>query len=129
MIRTKLQAAAIAVALIFSSATGTMAHDEAKGPNGGQVADASGHHVEFVPSATEIAFLLTDESGKDIASEGAKATAIIQGAAGTETLQLTPAEPNKLVAKLVLPLAPGTKVVVSAVMADGHNIQARYVLP
>lgn len=129
MIRTTLQAAAIATALMIASVTGAVAHDEDKGPNGGQVADAAGHHIEFVPSPKELTFYLTDESGKDIASAGTKAKALVQDAGKTTPLELTAVEPNKLTAKLDTPLATGAKVVVTAVMADGHSLQARYVLP
>lgn len=129
MIRTTLQAAAIAAALMLVSVTGTAAHEEAKGPNGGQVVDASGHHIEFVPAPKELTFYLTDEKGKEITSAGTKARALLQDAGKTTSLELSPAEPNKLTAKLAAPLAPGAKVVVTAVMADGHSVQARYVLP
>lgn len=129
MIRTTLQAAAIATALMFASVTGAAAHDEDKGPNGGQVADVAGHHIEFVPSPKELTFYLTDESGKDIASAGTKAKAVVQDAGKTTPLELSAESPNKLTAKLADPLTPGAKVVVTAVMADGHNLQARYVVP
>lgn len=129
MIRTTLQAAVIATALMFASLTGAAAHDEDKGPNGGQVADSAGHHIEFVRSPAEITFYLTDESGKEIVSAGTKAKALIQDAGKTTPLDLLPTEPNKLTAKLGAPLGAGAKVVITAVMADGHNLQARYVLP
>jgi methionine-rich copper-binding protein CopC len=129
MIRTRLHAAAIATALTLAAVMGAMAHDEAKGPNGGQVADASGHHVEFVLAPEALTFFLSDETGKEIASAGAKAKALIQDAGKTTPLELSPAEPNKLTAKLDAPLSAGAKVVVTAVMADGHKVQARFVAP
>ncbi len=129
MTRTKLQAAAIATALMLATVTGALAHEEAKGPNGGEVADAAGHHIEFVPTAKALTFYLTDENGKNIASAGTKAKALVQEAGKNAPVELTPAEPNKLTAKLDAPLAAGAKVVVTAVMADGHSLQARYVVP
>jgi hypothetical protein len=42
-------------------------------------------------------------------------------------LPLQPMEPNKLVGALAAPLGKGARVVVSATMADGHAIQARFV--
>ena len=129
MIRNKLQATALATALILASVTFATAHEEAKGPNGGQVADAAGHHIEFVPSPKELTFYLTDESGKDIASAGTKAKALVQDATKTTPVELSAEIPNKLTAKLSAPLVAGAKVVVTAVMADGHSLQARYVVP
>lgn len=127
MLRKTLQLTALA--LLLSSSTAAIAHDEAKGPNGGQVVDTAGHHVEFVPGAGEITFFLSDETGKAIASEGASGKAIVQQEGKTSPIDLTSVAPNKLSAKLPAPLSKGAKVGVTATLADGHGIQARYVVP
>jgi hypothetical protein len=105
------------------------AHDSTKGPNGGQVVDVAGHHVEFVPSAGEMTFYLTGEADAPIASTGAKVKAIAQDAGKTVQIDLAPAEPNKLVGKLSAPLTPGAKVVVTGALSDGHSLQAKFVTP
>lgn len=105
------------------------AHDVAKGANGGAVVDASGHHVEFVPSATELTFYLSGEKDDVIASAGAKMKAITQVAGKTAQLELAPVEPNKFVGKLTAPLASGAKVVMSGTLSDGHSLQALFVVP
>jgi cytoskeletal protein RodZ len=65
---------------------------------------------------------------KPLDSAGTKnARAIVQDGGKTATVQLQPAEPNKLVGTLVQPLGSGARVVVSATMADGHTVQARFV--
>lgn len=127
MLRKKVQLGIAFLAL--AAASPVFAHEEAKGPNGGHVMEASGHHIEFVPSPTEVTFYLSDEAGKPIASKDAKAKAFVQDGGKTTPLTLTPVDPDKLTAKLAAPLNSGAKVAVTAAMPDGHNIQARYVVP
>jgi hypothetical protein len=105
-----------------------LAHDMAKGPNGGPVVDVAGHHVEMVANGTELVLFLSDEADKPLASAGTRnARAIVQDGGKTTTVALRPAEPNRLVGALAQPLGKGARVVVSATMADGHAIQARFV--
>ncbi len=105
-----------------------LAHEVAKGPNGGPVIDSAGHHVEMVAKGTELVLFLTEADDKPLASAGTKnARAIVQDGGKTATVPLQPAEPNKLVGALTQPLAPGVRVVVSATMADGHTVQVRFV--
>jgi hypothetical protein len=116
---------ALAIAAAPLAAT---AHESAKGPNGGPVADSAGHHVELVANGTELVLFLTGEADKPIASAGTKnARAIVQDGGKTATVSLQPAEPNRLVGALAAPLGKGARVVVSATMADGHAVQARFV--
>jgi hypothetical protein len=119
----------IASAVMLAGASPSLAHEEVKGPNGGHVMEAHGHHIEFVPSPTEVTFYLSDEAGKPIASKDAKAKAFVQDGGKTTPLTLTPADPDKLAAKLAAPLNAGAKVAITATMPDGHNLQARYVVP
>jgi hypothetical protein len=105
-----------------------MAHEIARGPNGGPVVDSAGHHVEMVAKGTELVLFLTGEADKPIASTGTKnARAVVQDGGKTATVHLQPAEPNRLVGALAAPLGKGARVVVSATMADGHAVQARFV--
>ena len=103
------------------------AHEAAKGPNGGPVVDSAGHHVEMVAKGSELVLYLTEGADKPLASAGARnARAIVQDGGKTATVPLQPAEPNKLVGTLAQPLGAGARVVVSATMADGHTVQARF---
>ena len=103
------------------------AHELAKGPNGGPVVDSAGHHVEMVAEGTQLVLFLTGEADKPLASAGSKnARAIVQDGGKTATIPLQPAEPNKLVGTLPQPLGRGARIVVSATMADGHAVQARF---
>ena len=127
MSRTLLTAV-LSSALILVAITGASAHETAKGPNGGSVVDVAGHHVEFVPSATEMTFYLTGEVDAPIASTGAKVKAIVQDAGKTAQIDLVPVEPNKLVGKLAAPLTKGAKVVVTGALSDGHSLQAKFAM-
>ena len=117
------------LALAFAIAPlGATAHESAKGPNGGPVVDSSGHHVEMVARGTELVLFLTGDADKPIASAGTKnARAIVQDGGKTATVALQPADPNRLVGALAAPLGKGARVVVSATMANGQAVQARFV--
>jgi hypothetical protein len=104
------------------------AHEMAKGLNGGPVVDSAGHHVEMVANGTELVLYLTEGDDNPLASAGTKnARAVVQEGGKTTTVPLHPAAPNKLVGTLAQPLGKGARVVVSATMADGHAVQARFV--
>lgn len=119
----------LSAAVVIASMSGASAHEAAKGPNGGAVADVAGHHIEFVPSATELTFYFTGEADAPIASIGAKVKAIAQDAGKTAQIDLAPVEPNKLVGNLTAPLTKGAKVVVTGALSDGHSLQAKFVMP
>lgn len=125
----KLTSTLVLAVLGLATISGAYAHETAKGPNGGAVVDVVGHHVEFVPSATEVTFYLTGEADAPMASTGAKVRAITQDAGKTAQIDLEPVEPNKLVGKLTAPLAKGAKVVVTGALSDGHSLQAKFVMP
>ncbi|KAB2943595.1 MAG: hypothetical protein K8F92_08460 [Hyphomicrobium sp.] len=117
----------ILAAVLFAGPGNSFAHEEANGPNGGQIADVQGHHVEFTVKDKEIVLFLTDEDSKPIASKGASGRVIIQAGGRQVTVALAPTDPNVMTAKLDAPLAARAKVVVSAKLGDGHDIQARFV--
>ena len=119
-----LKALPLAVVVLSSPA---QAH-QAIGPNGGQLVDSAGHHLEMVASGTELVFYVTDDAVAPHTSIGAKnARAIVQDGGKTVTVALRPAEPNKLVGELSAPLGKGARIVVSAGLADGHAVQARFL--
>jgi hypothetical protein len=113
---------------IAAAPLATAAHEMAKGPNGGPVVDSAGHHVEMVANGTELVVFLTGDANKPIASAATESgRAIVQDGGKTATVPLRPAEPNKLVGELPTALGAGARVVVSAIMSDGHAVQARFV--
>lgn len=115
---------ALTIAGFVSAAS---AHEVSKGPNGGPVVDVAGHHIEMVAKGTEFVLYLTDAADKPLASAGTKAArAIVQDAGKTATVPLSAIDPNKLVGTLTQPLGAGARIVVSATLADGHALQARF---
>jgi hypothetical protein len=86
----------------------SLAHDVDKGPNGGPVVEAAGHHVEFVNEGAALSFFLSDESGEPIESKGANGRAVIQDHGKTETVPLASVDPNKLTGSVPQPLGAGT---------------------
>jgi hypothetical protein len=115
-------------ALIFLGlVSGASAHELSKGPNGGPLVDVAGRHVEMVAKGTEFVLYLTDAVDKPLASAGTKAArAIVQDAGKTATVTLSAVEPNKLVGTLAQPLGAGARIVISATLADGQALQARF---
>ena len=99
----------------------------AKGANGGQIADDAGHHVEFTTKDGQVVLFLTDEADKPMASDKSSGRMIIQDGSKQSNVELKPAAPNVLAAKLDGPLTPGAKLVVSIKMGDGHDVKARFV--
>ena len=118
---------AFMAALMLALSPYAMAHEATKGPNGGALVDVEGHHIEFVPGEGQFTFYLTGEKDAPIDSAGSKLKAIILDGGKTQQVDLTPSEPNKLTAEASA--SSGAKVVVSGTLADGHALQARFVVP
>src|SRR4051794_13936671 len=117
----------LSVALVVAAiASGAAAQTAKKGANGGDVIVMEGHPIEFVSKGPEIAFYILDEDGQTpVATAGLAARAVIQDAGKTTAVNLSPAEPNKFVGQLQMPLGSKARVVFSAKVA-GHNLQARF---
>jgi hypothetical protein len=116
----------ILAAALVTGPSMALAHEGA-GPNGGQIAEVQGHHVEFTVKDKEIVLFLTDKDGKPIGSKGASGRVVILEGGKKATVDLAPVDPNLLSAKLDAAVAAGAKVVVLAKLGDGHDIQARFV--
>lgn len=120
--------AGVALLLVGATAPQVQAHDAASGPNGGQVIEVKGHHLELTTKDNEITLYLSDEAHSPIASKGASGRAVVLEGSKQASLALTPAEPNRLLARLEAPLSPGARVVVTARLVDGHDVIARFVV-
>lgn len=116
----------LAVALLTGPSL-ALAH-EGVGANGGQITEIQGHHVEFTVKDKEIVLFLTDADSKPIASKGASGRVVILDGGKQVTADLVPREPNVLAAKFDTAPAAGAKVVISAKLSDGHDLQARFVV-
>jgi predicted secreted protein len=117
-------AAAMAVAMASAAASQTAT----KGPNGGPVVETHDVFVEMTVEGDTLVLHFAGADGKPITSDGTtKARAVVQDAGKTSTVPLETQAPNRLVGTLAAPLGSGARVVVSATLADGHGIQARFV--
>ena len=124
--QTRLAAiATLSVLLTFSAA---QAHDTAKGPNGGAMVQADDKHLEFTVSDLALTVYVSDAKHDTIVTAGATGRAIVQADGKTATVSLAPLEPNALNGKLDAPLGKGARVVVTATLVDGTNVQARFVV-
>ena len=115
-----------AIALTLSPAL-AIAHDVAKGPNGGQVVDDNGHHIEFTAKDNQVTLFLADSGAKPIGTKDATGRVIVQDGTKQTTVDLVATEPNLMTAKLESPLTTGAKLVVSVKLGDGHDVKARFV--
>lgn len=118
----------LSLAIATAPLTAVAQHSH-RGANGGTVVDATGgpYHVEFLARGTELAIYLVDESNKPIPAKGATGRAVVQQGGKTATVPLQFTDPNKFVGTLGGPLSKGSRVVLSAKLADGRSIQARFV--
>ncbi len=118
MIRRLFLAAALTLALPAH------AHD-AKPMHGGKVVDAGGHHLELVAKDGTLTLHVRDAADKPEAVKDAKATATVLSGGKQEVVTLTPGA-TSLSGKGTLPIAKGTRVVVSLTMPGHKAIQARF---
>lgn len=116
---------AVAVASLIALGISFPVSAQGAGPNGGTVVVSEGHPVELVSNGTELVFFITDESAKPLETEKLSARAYVQADGKTETVQLKPQTPNKLVGSLKSPLAKGAKIMLST-KVHGHTLQARF---
>ena len=125
-IKSVIFAAALVSAPAMAVAHGPEGH-QSPGPNGGQMVEANGHHIEFAVKDGRIVLVFTTESGKPDSTGGASGKAIVQDGDKLVTVAMAPAEPNLMTGKLDNPLKAGVKIVVSSKLSDGHDVQARFV--
>jgi hypothetical protein len=117
----------LSVALLCAGITsGAAAQSAKKGDNGGEVVVMEGHPIEFVTKGQEITFYVLEDDGKSpTPTQGFSGRAVIQDGGKTVAVALAPAEPNKFVGQLSMPLGSKARVVFSA-KVPGHTLQARF---
>ena len=72
------------------------AHGPARGPNGGQMQDLAGGHVELVAKGPELVLYLFDAQNKPMPATGATATATVLAGGQQQTVALVAADGNAL---------------------------------
>ena len=102
------------------------AHGPARGPNGGQMQDLAGGHVELVAHDNEIAVYLFDAENKPMSAQGVVATATVLAQGKQEMVMLQPADGNVMRGRGVFLAQPGLKVVVSLTLPGQRPELGRY---
>lgn len=102
------------------------AHGPARGPNGGQMQDLAGGHVEVVAHDNEIAVYLFDAENKPMSAQGVVATATVLSQGKQERVMLQPADGNAMRGRGVFLAQPGLKVVVSLTLPGQRPQLGRY---
>ena len=110
-------------ALIFAAPA--LAH-EAKGPNGGRIADAGSYHVELVAKETLVELYVSDASDKPVPATGFKAVAILTVSGKAQRIVLEAKEPARLSGTSAVPLPKEPKGAVQLTSPDGKTASARF---
>jgi hypothetical protein len=101
-----------------------LAHEVAKGPNGGRVTDAGEYHVELVAANNAVDVFLTDANDKPVAPTGFKGVAVLVISGKSARITLEPAD-TRLTGKA--PGVPtGVKGVVQITTPAGKTAQAKF---
>jgi hypothetical protein len=101
-------------------------HGSQKGPNGGQMQDVAGVHVELVTSGSTITLNVFDEANKPVSTQGFSGSALVVSGADRETVSLTPSGENALTGEARKPIGSGSAVTILLKTASGKSGQARY---
>lgn len=119
--------AALALALAVGVSAPAVAHEAAKGPNGGLRVDAGKYHTELVvDGSTTVALYLSDADDKPIAATGFSANAILIVDGKTQRFPLAPSEGSKLVGTAPVAVKSGVKGAVQLTAPDGTTAQAKF---
>jgi hypothetical protein len=101
------------------------AHEPRKGPNGGTLVDAGGHHVELVTVGSEVKVFVSDIADAPIAAEGFKGTAVLLVGGKPARVTLSPSGPF-LSGTLASPSDGPVKGAVQLTGPDGKTSQAKF---
>jgi hypothetical protein len=111
---------------LFLFAAPAWAHGPARGPNGGQMQDLAGGHVEVAAKDNEIRVYLFDAEDKPIAAQGVVATATVLAQGKQAVVALQPVEGNVLRGTGPFIAQPGLKVVISLSLPGQRPQLGRY---
>ena len=114
------------VVLALAMASAALAHDVAKGPNGGPMRAAGDKHLELVVDAASIVVFVSDKAHEPVPAKGLTGRAVVQDGGKVVTVTLAAADGNRLVGSAPQPIGKGARIVVSATLAGGQVLQARF---
>jgi hypothetical protein len=121
----------IARSLVFVLSLGVLvatahAHGPARGPNGGEMQDLAGGHVELVVRDDEIVVYLFDAENNPMAAQGVLATATVLAQGKPAIVTLQPMEGNVMRGRGSFMAQPGLKVVISLTLPGKRPQLGRY---
>lgn len=103
-----------------------LAHDVAKGPHGGPVAEAGDYHVELVAKDNLVEVFLTDANDKQVLPAGFKGVAILVISGKSSRVALEPTPDARLSGKAIGALPTELKGVVQITAPGGKTAQAKF---
>jgi hypothetical protein len=103
-----------------------LAHDVAKGPHGGPVAEAGNYHVELVARDNLVDVFLTDASDMPLSPTGFKGVAILVIGGKSSRVTLEPTADARLSGKAAGTLPAELKGVVQITAPGGKTAQAKF---
>lgn len=97
-----------------------------KGPNGGQMEDVAGVHLELLTKGQALTLNVFDEKNKPISTKGYTASALVTAGGDKETVSLAPQGENALQGELKKAIAGGATISVTLKTSEGKSGQARF---
>lgn len=120
-----MKLSALALVCVLSLAIPALAHD-AKGPNGGRLADAGPYHVEMVVKQGTIEVFVSDDKEKPVVASGFKGLAILVIAGKSERIVLEPSGNDRLKGSASTSVPDNAKGVIQLTAPDGRVSQAKF---
>lgn len=111
---------------LASPAAAQHAHGNQKGPNGGQMEDVAGVHLELLTSGQSITLNVFDEANKPVATKGFTASALVTAGSERESLSLAPHGENALKGEAKKPIVVGSTISITLRTAAGNSGQVRF---
>lgn len=116
----------LGLALAWASpAVAQHAHGQ-RGPNGGQMEDVAGVHLELLTTGQTITLNVYNELNKPVSTNGFTASALVTAGSDRETLNLAPEGENLLKGQTRKPIAAGATISVTLKTAAGKTGQVRF---
>lgn len=114
------------ILMMSTPAVAQHAHGQQNGPNGGQMEDVAGVHLELVTKGSDVTLHVYDEASKPISTKGFSASILVTAGSDRETLTLASENENRLKGQTKKPIAAGATVAVTLKTAAGKSGQVRF---
>lgn len=126
VVRSAMEALVLLGLVLAAAPAG--AHTVDSGPNGGRIEMAGPFHIELVALDGELIAYVSDAEHRPVATDAARATAIVLAGRSQHTIPLAPAAPNLLRGRAAFDRSAGLTVVLTLILPGRPPVQARFVL-